>query len=188
MSWFRAGGVVPLCYRCGGYKSISSVSASTSTCTTSSSKSINSPVPSWLLRFDGGRRGSSGQAGAGSVIYSMNINGSIEQEVWYGYTYLGPGITSNQAEYAGLLGALKQAVKMQLEEVTIQGDSNLVIQQLQKKFKVRSPNLTAQYAEAVQLLENIKSIEFEHIPRTGNQRADQLANIAMDTKSSFSSS
>ena len=144
--------------------------------------------PRWLVRFDGGSRGNPGPSGSGAVIYSLTPTGNVKEEVWYASSYLGHGFTSNQAEYAGLLSGLRQAVKMNAMRVMIQGDSQLVIRQLQKRYQVKSSNLIGLYMEATQLLKNVHDATFEHIPREENARADELARAAMDTRSSFASS
>jgi len=140
------------------------------------------------MKFDGGSRGNPGPSGSGAVIYALTPAGDVRGEVWYAYTYLGPGVTSNQAEYAGLLSGLRQAVKMNAAHLTVQGDSELVIRQLQKRYNVNSSNLKDLYVQATQLLKQIHQKSFEHIPREENARADALARAAMDTRSSFTSS
>jgi ribonuclease HI len=62
----------------------------------------------------------------------------------------------------------------------IEGDSQLVIRQVEGAYKVRSKNLISLHQTAIELLRKIPSTILRHIPRAVNRRADELSNIAMD--------
>ena len=49
------------------------------------------------------------------------------------------------------------------------------------EYKVKSENILAIYQEAKQLCEQFSHITFEHVYRKDNKRADQLANLALDS-------
>lgn len=99
--------------------------------------------------------------------------------------------TNNEAEYnAALFGvraAAKLAAQLPVSQLVLQGDSLLVLNQLSGKYEVRSANLAALHAQVMRLLSThfAGRYEFKHVLREFNSRADQLANTAMDTRSSF---
>lgn len=141
------------------------------------------PKCDWLLRFDGGSRGNPGLGGAGAVIY-VKEDGKEPQEVWHGYFFGGNPITNNQAEYKGLIEGLKQSKELKLQSLEVQGDSLLIIRQLQGIYRVRREHLIPLHFEAQRMLLRIPVKSYQHIPREENGRADELSNIAMDTQSS----
>jgi len=143
----------------------------------------------WLLRFDGGSRGNPGIAGSGAVLYRKGI-AMKENENWYGYFYLGDNLTNNVAEYSGLIEGLKYVIMMKLEgNILIQGDSELVIKQLQGEYTVKKSHLQKLHATVLSLVNELPKTSFycQHIYREQNSRADGLSNDALDTRSSYSS-
>ena len=136
----------------------------------------NTQVNQWKLQFDGGSRGNPGVGGAGAVLYKNN------QEQWSKTFYLGDNITNNQAEYKGLIGGLKHVSTLDLPNLLVEGDSNLVINQVSGTWRVKNDELKILHDEVQEYINKIKDIRFQHIPRNENKRADQLANEAMDRK------
>jgi len=130
----------------------------------------------WKLQFDGGARGNPGVGGAGAVLYKN------DQEEWSNKSYLGDNITNNQAEYKGLICGLKHVSTLDLPNLLVEGDSNLVINQVSGTWRVKNDELKILHDEVQEFINKIKDIKFQHIPRKENQRADQLANEAMDLK------
>lgn len=151
----------------------------------SSSEVDHRGIDKWVLQFDGGSRGNPGLGGSGAVLLASNASSGILTEVWNCYNYLGEKkITNNVAEYSGLLSGLKGIVKLNIQSVEIQGDSQLVIRQLQGQYQVRSDTLKPFFKRAMTLLKKIRRKTFKHIPRELNARADYLSNQAMDSKKS----
>jgi len=126
----------------------------------------------FILRFDGCSKGNPGLAGAGAVLYYN------EDEIWADYQFLG-NQTNNQAEYNGLLLGLNYAVNSNIGSLYVEGDSSLVINQMTGKFKCESPNIIDLYTKAKQLETKFDFIQFNHIYRNLNTRADELANLAI---------
>ncbi len=129
------------------------------------------------IYFDGGSRGNPGPSGSGYVIY--NALGEI---ITTGNAGLGHN-TNNYAEYTGLLMALQYVQNSQdlkNEDLLIYGDSLLVVNQIQDKWKVKAENLKPLIAKCKEILKG-KTFEIKHIPRSQNSVADKLANEAMDT-------
>ncbi len=59
-------------------------------------------------------------------------------------------------------------------------DSELVVRQLEYKYKVRNPRLQPLFARVLELRRLFQGFNVESIPRAVNKRADQLANQALD--------
>ncbi len=89
--------------------------------------------------------------------------------------------TNNVAEYEGLRTALEYCFEKNLSDVQIYLDSLLVVQQVNGKYKVKSKNLKDLHNQCKDLIEEIGNVEIYHIPREKNKRADELANIALDS-------
>ena len=123
---------------------------------------------------DGGARGNPGPAGVGAVIYSNS--GEVLAEV---SEYLGIA-TNNQAEYKALIFALRKAKEMGAKKIMCYLDSELVVKQLNREYKVKNKDLAPLFLEVHNLSINFKNISYHHIPREENKAADKLANIAMD--------
>lgn len=130
----------------------------------------------YILQFDGGSRGNPGISGCGSVIYYRG------NEIWNRSVYLGEDHTNNYAEYYGLIYGLIGAKQLQIKNLKVQGDSQIIINQLTGKFKVNSQKLKPLFTKAKKQFQHFDNIEFIHIYRNKNKRADELANIAMDSK------
>lgn len=131
------------------------------------------------LYTDGGARGNPGTAGCGFVAYDDK-----GEELFFGALALGKQ-TNNIAEYEGLIGGLLYLKKFlgthaSGAEVRVCMDSELIVKQMKGEYKVRHPSLKEKYDTALQLLSVFKVVNFSHIPREKNARADMLANEAMD--------
>jgi ribonuclease HI len=121
--------------------------------------------------FDGCSKGNPGRAGAGAAIF--NEEGA---EVFAESVFAGHSTTNNEAEYTGLILGLNTALKQGITELQVRGDSQLVIRQMQGKYKVNSPKLVPLYQCAVTLASKFAKIEYEHVYRDSNKRADALSN------------
>jgi ribonuclease HI len=140
-------------------------------------KQANQEGPNFRLQFDGCSKSNPGLAGAGAVIYDNITN----TEIWNGSEFIGTDITNNYAEYMGLIIGLKQAREMNVKQLIVEGDSMLVIKQMQGEYKVKSLHLIELYNEAKLLAKSFDCIYYKHIYRNNNKRADELSNIAVET-------
>ena len=100
------------------------------------------------LRFDGAASPNPGRGGGGYVIIDVDgrdvETGSVEIPGWR--------TTNNQAEYIGLIHGLKAAERQMIRTLKVQGDSELVIRQMQGKYMVTSSKLRPLHEEANELL------------------------------------
>lgn len=125
------------------------------------------------IYVDGGARGNPGPAAIGALII---LNG---EEVARLSRCIGEA-TNNVAEYSALIAALEAAKKLGAKSVHVKMDSELMINQLLKKYKVKSPRLKPFYEKTVELLRRYETVGLEKIPRERNAIADSLVNEALD--------
>ena len=128
----------------------------------------------YTLYFDGCSKGNPGRAGAGAVIYD-----SAMIEIWSSAEFVGTNSTNNEAEYTGLLIGLRKAVEMGITHLLVRGDSQLIVRQMNKEYKVKSASLKPMYLEAVELSKLIDQITYQHVYREYNKRADELSNLGL---------
>ena len=129
------------------------------------------------LYTDGGARGNPGPAGIGGVLYNSRNKLVADFSV-----YLGEA-TNNQAEYKALLKGLELAQKNKVEDLDCFLDSELVVKQLKREYKVKNEGLAPLFVKAWNLSLKFKKITFKHVTRDKNTAADALANQAMDKAS-----
>jgi len=92
--------------------------------------------------------------------------------------------TNNFAEYSGLLGCLQYALDHRIPRLRVVSDSELMVKQIQGKYKVKSPDLLPLWQEARRRIAQLQAFEISHALRHKNKDADRLANLAMDRGSS----
>jgi ribonuclease HI len=95
--------------------------------------------------------------------------------------YLGVA-TNNVAEYQGLIMGLRAALDRGVARLEVRLDSELLVRQLQGRYKVKAPHLVPLYQEAKALLARFELAQVTHIPRSQNTLADKLANQAIDDR------
>uniref|UniRef100_A0A6C0LVD0 RNase H type-1 domain-containing protein n=1 Tax=viral metagenome TaxID=1070528 RepID=A0A6C0LVD0_9ZZZZ len=130
------------------------------------------------LYFDGGSRGNPGIGGAGAVLYS---NSDIE--IASVSVKIHEKSTNNQAEYIGLISGLELAYEHGYGDVDVYGDSMLVVKQVSGEWKCKNQTLRILKDETVSIIKkHFSHVKLHHIYRSQNKRADELANIAMDSE------
>lgn len=125
------------------------------------------------LQTDGGARGNPGPAGIGFVL-SRPGQSVIKEGHYIGIA------TNNQAEYQALRAGLVKALELGVTEIECLLDSELVVRQLQGKYRVKNDNIKALFVEVESLVHRFTTIQFRHVPRESNKQADRLVNIAID--------
>ena len=131
-----------------------------------------------IINTDGGARGNPGPAGIGVVIRDQG--GAL---VANHKQYIGEG-TNNFAEYRALILALERAASLGADELLVRMDSELIVRQMQGRYKIKEPQLKILAAEVLKLMHRFKSVTFKHIPRAENKQADKLVNEAIDESQS----
>ena len=127
----------------------------------------------YQLYCDGASRSNPGDASIGiSILIDGKEVHTISKKI---------GIaTNNEAEYQALIDGLNYCVDNSIKEIEVFLDSNLVVEQVNKNFKVKAGNLKVLNSKVDDLIQEFNFIEINHVYREENKRADQLANMALD--------
>lgn len=128
------------------------------------------------LFTDGASRGNPGQAGAGAVLLDDRGHELATRSVYLGTC------TNNVAEYQALLIGLEEARRLGFSHVAIALDSELIVRQIQGRYKVKNEGLLPLFRKVREQLAGFETWSINHVPRAQNARADQLANQGIDRK------
>ena len=133
------------------------------------------PPPSvHIANIDGASRGNPGPASYAVVLRDPSGKVVLELAKNIGRE------TNNVAEYYALLAALDYATSHDIRGLRIRSDSELLVRQMQGRYKVKSPDLKPLHERAAKLARQIQYFVIEHVRRELNSDADALANIALD--------
>ena len=132
-----------------------------------------------IIHTDGGSRGNPGPAAIGAVIEG-DLMGKKEYGEYIGET------TNNEAEYKAVIFAfkkLKQLIgsdKCGASSVEFLIDSELIVKQLNKEYKLKDKNIQNFFIEIWNLTFDFGGVSFQHIPREENTDADRIVNQVLD--------
>lgn len=132
------------------------------------------PLGLYVANIDGGSRGNPGPASYGVIVRAPDGNTQFRIG-----KYLGRA-TNNVAEYYGLIGALDYAQSQNISHLAVRSDSELLVRQMQGRYKVKSPDLRPLHERAQKMARALAHFEIAHVPREQNSEADELANLALD--------
>jgi phosphoribosylglycinamide formyltransferase-1 len=135
---------------------------------------LSEQIEHLTIYTDGASRGNPGPAAAAFVL--MDSHG---RELAAKGIYLGEA-TNNTAEYTGLVRALEAAKQMSPKQVCVYSDSELMVRQINGKYRVKSEQIRPIYQQVMTLLDLFDSYQVKYIPRGKNTRADSLCNRALD--------
>ena len=141
-------------------------------------------TPEKIIMFiDGGSRNNPGPAAFGVLI--CDAQGNLLKKY---SQYIGEA-TNNEAEYQGLIFALKKAKalfgkeKIKKVAIEIKSDSELLIKQMKGEYKIKEPKIQNLFLKAWNLKIDFKNLKFFLIPREKNKEADRLVNEVLDQQS-----
>jgi ribonuclease HI/8-oxo-dGTP pyrophosphatase MutT (NUDIX family) len=139
-------------------------------------------VPRILIRADGAARGNPGPAASGAVLIDLARPDAHDPDCPPVAVIARPlgTQTNNYAEYTGVILALERAQVLGAREVELILDSQLVVEQLSGRWKVRHAAIAPLAARAQELLAGFEKWSIRHEPRATNRAADALANLALD--------
>ena len=123
---------------------------------------------------DGASRGNPGPAAYGAVL--CDADGS-ELDAWG--NPIGRA-TNNVAEYQGAIAAVEAALERGATELELRLDSELIVRQLEGRYRVKNQQLKPLYEQLSALVDQLDSFQPTHVRRHLNQRADAMANEALD--------
>lgn len=130
----------------------------------------------YTLFVDGASRGNPGAASIGCSLVDENNDEILSISETIGVR------TNNQAEYTAWIRGLEECLRKKISNVVVKSDSELVIRQLEGRYKVKSPELIPLHQTVKSYMAQFESIEMKHVPREQNKRADELANEALDSQ------
>jgi ribonuclease HI len=127
-----------------------------------------------VVNVDGGARGNPGPAAIAAVV--QDADGQVLQEKG---EKIGRA-TNNVAEYRALLLGIEMARGLGASELELVGDSELIVRQVEGKYKVKDAALRELHTEVKRALELFESWSIRHVRREHNAEADRLVNEALD--------
>lgn len=129
---------------------------------------------------DGGARNNPGPAAIGIVADLRGLDADSRGIKEYS-EYIGEA-TNNEAEYQAVIFALKKIKhllgkeKSKNLEIEIKSDSELLVNQLNGRYKIKEKNLQPLFLEIWNLKPDFALVKFVQIPREENRKADLLVN------------
>ena len=127
-----------------------------------------------VVNVDGGARGNPGPAAIGVMV--RDSSGELLEK-------LGEKIgeaTNNVAEYRALLRGIELAAAHGATDLELIGDSELVVRQVEGRYKVKNAGMKELHAEVKKALRDFDSWTIRHVRRAENADADRLVNEALD--------
>jgi ribonuclease HI len=130
-----------------------------------------------IAYIDGASRGNPGPASYAVVVKSPSGKTEFEVGKYFGRA------TNNVAEYYGLIAALDAAQSRGIQRLIVRSDSELMVRQMQGRYKVKSVDLKPLHERAQKMARGFAYFAIEHVPREQNAEADALGNRALDETS-----
>jgi len=126
-----------------------------------------------VINTDGAAAPNPGPAAIGAIIRDDHGNtvATISQSIGRA--------TNNQAEYRAMIAALQKALVLGADRVSLRSDSELVVRQLNGRYRVKKAELKPLYRQVRELLDRFQKFTVTHVPREQNREADKLAGSAL---------
>ncbi|MCY3922946.1 MAG: ribonuclease HI family protein [Chloroflexi bacterium] len=139
-----------------------------------SPRGANLPHMHLIAYADGASRGNPGPAAYGAVLCDLD---GEELDAWG--NPIGRA-TNNVAEYHGAIAAVEAALERGATELELRLDSELIVRQLEGRYRVKNKQLKPLFDQLSALIDRLDSFQPTHVRRHLNQRADAMANEALD--------
>jgi ribonuclease HI len=133
------------------------------------------PAGVYVANIDGASRGNPGPASYAVVLRDPEGKIALELAKNIGRE------TNNVAEYFALLAALDYAASHNIAALRVRSDSELLVRQMQGRYKVKSADLKPLHERATKISRQLRYFAIEHVRRELNRDADALANVALDS-------
>jgi ribonuclease HI len=127
-----------------------------------------------IVNVDGGSRGNPGPAAIAAVVQEPG-GGVLEESA----ERIGKA-TNNVAEYKALLLGIERAAELGATELELVGDSELIVRQVEGRYKVKDATMKELHAEVKKALAGFEDWSIRHVRRELNFEADRLVNEALD--------
>src|SRR6266542_1514539 len=130
---------------------------------------ITEKLEYWTMYFDGSLM----VEGAGAGIVLISPTGERLKYILQIYF----PASNNAAEYEALLHGLCIAISLGIRWLVVRGDSELVINQVQKEYSCTSAKMSAYCQEVRKLEGTFEGLELTHVLCNDNNEADELAKM-----------
>jgi ribonuclease HI len=127
-----------------------------------------------VVNVDGGSRGNPGPAAIAAVVQDAG-GGVLEESA----EPIGRA-TNNVAEYRALLLGIERAAALGATELELVGDSELIVRQVEGRYKVKDATMKELHAQVRRALDGFEEWSIRHVRRELNSEADRLVNEALD--------
>ena len=125
-----------------------------------------------ILYTDGAAQPNPGPAAIGVVI--LDTSGHVISKI---HRHIGRA-TNNQAEYQALIAGLVRARELGAEQVEVRSDSELMVRQIQGRYRVKDAGLKPLFEQSIRLANQFVAFSCIHIPRKRNL-ADALSKLPL---------
>ena len=123
-----------------------------------------------IVYFDGGKPA----AGKG-ITFGYVLKGPTGEVIHkYGGNRNDNSLTTNDAEYIGLIEAISYCLRQGIRKTSIVGDSALIVSQIKGTYRVKAKHLKVHHAVAKELLANFEEYEINWVRREHNSEADAM--------------
>lgn len=123
-----------------------------------------------VAHIDGSSRGNPGPSSCAAVFHGplgkLHSPVFIQRFRW---------LTSNEAEYQGLILALEKGLEHGERQMHIYTDSQVMARQIHGAYAVRAEGLKPLHLRAMELIQQFELVVVQHIPREKNRAADRVA-------------
>lgn len=125
-----------------------------------------------LKIFTDGASRNNGGASACAYIFVK------DDQPFYKYSHFLGDATNNIAEYEAIIRALIEAEKYTRWNIEVYSDSELVIKQINKIYRIKKEHLSSRCEKVYALMQKFEKVEFKSVSRSNKfiKQADQLCN------------
>jgi len=127
------------------------------------------------LSTDGGARGNPGPAAYAYVLEAEDGTVLDARGQAIGVA------TNNVAEYRALVEGLRRAVEIGIDELEVVSDSELLVKQMRREYRIKNEALRLLAGEAEDLAQQVGRVTYTAVRREHNELADRLVNEALDS-------
>ena len=127
-------------------------------------------LPVWKLSVD--RAANAQGSGAGLILTSLE-GIYIEYALGFGFR-----ASNNEVKYEAIIAGLNLAHSMEVDQLEVYSDSQLVIKQIEDTYEAKGEKMVLYLKKVRELLRKFVLVQFRHISRAENSRADALAKLA----------
>ena len=127
-------------------------------------------LPVWKLSVDE----AANAQGSGAQLILTSLEGiDIEYALRFGFR-----ASNNEVEYEAVIAGLNLAHSMEVDQLELCSDSQLVIKQIEDTYEAKGEKMELYLKKVRELLRKFILVQFRHISRAENSRANALAKLA----------